>query len=201
MLRTKIALKQKYQEEKVFVVPHHQIAYQNKFTLETDKNSLEKLAKYDDYGAFIYRYEAEYNYVFQQLIPYVVIKNSEDMYYVSERLKGDERLVSTYSLGFGGHISEEDGPTNCIINGCIRELKEELIIDVSDCDLSLIGYVRDIASSTAEHIGFVFELTKDSVEINEKNNLNGFWMTKQDLINQYHKFESWAKYIIDHICG
>ena len=195
---TKKKLKERYGDEMVFAVPSHLMVHIPD-QLSHSSETIETLAQYDQLGMYILRSDAEMNMAFQQLIPYVIIKNKKgDKYFVAERIAGDERLTSSYSIGFGGHIDKEDGHKDVILNGLKRELDEELDM-TSVSKPEFIGTIRDLTSSTADHIGFVFEVSASKVKIKETKKLRGVWMTPQELVNNYFSFEGWSKYIIDNI--
>lgn len=192
----------KYGNEQVYVVPYDSVSnVPDKFSKSDD--NLEALKKYDLMGKYIFRYDAEYNPAFQQLIPYVLVTNTTGTkYYVSKRIAGDQRLVKNYSIGFGGHIDVVDGSNNIILKGLERELHEELDIEILRDSLEFFGYVRDLSSETSEHLGFVFTVKAKSmkaVSIREKENLVGTWMTLDELVDNYFLFENWSKYIIDYL--
>lgn len=195
---TKKKLKEKYGDETVFVVPSSLMAHiPDQFS--NGSETVETLAQYDQLGMYVLRSDAEMNMAFQQLIPYVVITNKKGTkYFVAERIAGDERLKSTYSAGFGGHIDKEDGHHNVILNGLKRELDEELDM-TSVSEPKFVGTIRDLSSPTAEHTGFVFEVSASKVRIKETKKLRGVWMTPQELVQNYFAFEGWSKYIIDNI--
>lgn len=198
----KAKLVEKYKDEQVYVVPFESVKHiEDKFSaIDTKDNSLKQLAKYDNLGKFILRHDAEYNPIFQQLIPYVLIADPlGEKFYVSKRIAGDQRLIKNLSLGFGGHINPCDGPTNVILNAFRRELQEEVDIKLHDDKIHFIGHVRDLTSSTPDHLGFVFVVKADKVRIKESHVLEGQWMTLKELEDNYFNFESWAKYIIDYL--
>jgi hypothetical protein len=68
-LQTKEQLKEKYKDEKVFVLPSNLVQnVHDRFSkLKHDKAIW---TKYDQLGIYIPRYEAEYNLAFHQIIPY-----------------------------------------------------------------------------------------------------------------------------------
>lgn len=197
---SKAQLKEKYKDEKVFVLPSNYCQNINdRFTKLKHDQSI--WSKYDNLGIYIPRYEAEYNLAFQQLIPYFLVTNKdESKFYVAKRIQGDSRLVNKMSLGFGGHINECDGTREAVFNALIREMNEELIIETTS-SFKFLGTMRDLTSETSEHFGLIFIIKseEDTISIRETENLEGVWMTKQELFDSYGKFENWAKYIIDYI--
>lgn len=193
-------LKQKYGDEKVFVItPDVTSNVPDKFTKEKHDESI--WTKYDNIGKYIPRWEAEYNYAFQQIIPYFLICNEdESKYFVSKRLQGDHRLTNKMSLGFGGHIDECDGYSQCILKAMVREMNEELRIDPIS-RAQYIGTIKDLSSDTNDHFGlaFIIKAKEGEVSILETEKLEGLWLTKEELFEHYYSFENWSRYIIDFL--
>ena len=114
-------LKYKYKDEQVLVVKERET------TLIPDGfNTLISKQTFNLFQTsqlFVYRYDAEYNNVFVQLIPYVVIKNLQgNMLWVTERIAGEERLQGKFSIGCGGHVNVQDMSDNTIMKAALREL-------------------------------------------------------------------------------
>lgn len=199
-MKSQDELKAKYKDEKVFVVPSNLIQnIGDKFTKAKHDTSIWK--KYDNLGIYIPRYEAEYNLAFQQIIPYFLVSNmDETKFYVAKRIQGDSRLVDKLSLGFGGHINDCDGTNEAVFKALVREMNEELNIEPNS-PFKFIGYMRDLTSETSEHFGLVFIIKskEDDISIKETDNLEGIWMTKQEMFDAYGKFENWAKYLLDYL--
>ena len=197
-------LKEKYGNEMVFVVPFDAIAntIPDGYTQKEFIKSSDMLASLGAKGNFIFRYDAEYNTAFQQLIPYtMVFNNNYSKIYVAKRIAGDARLVESYSLGFGGHINTcdlKDVRTTLWLNAAKRELDEELDI-VNPSEPIFNGYIRDLKSETSEHIGLLYSITCDDVKVKETDCLVGEWMAIDEILDKYTKFESWSKMLIDHM--
>lgn len=196
---SKAMLKNKYGNEQVFVISYMLTTdVPDLFTVGNISNK--NLHIFEGKGHYVFRCDAEYNNSVQQIIPYIVIL-SEDLkrIYVSERIAGEERLRKNLSF-FGGHINPCDSAAgnSLILNAAERELNEEVNL-TGRTVLMLIGTVRDIASSTPDHLGFVFSTTAKKAEIKEVEGMNGRWMTFDQVITNYTKFEGWARYIIDYV--
>lgn len=192
------ALKEKYGDERVFVVPVQTISHINdKFQHEKHTNDI--WSRYDGLGKYVLRYEAEYEPSMQQIIPYFFVLNEDkSKILVAKRIKGDHRLVQMMSLGFGGHIDSCDGSHEVVLKALAREMHEELDIEPIS-KANYIGTIRDMNSETNDHFGLVFYVIaeEDKVHIRETDNLEGHWMTIEDAIDEYGKFENWSKYILD----
>ena len=196
---SKSVLEHKYGKEQVLVTP-----FISTYTVPDKYSpfSKETIASLYDNWRFMLRCDAEYNMSVTQIIPYVlVIQENRSSVYVTERMAGEERLSHALSLGAGGHINPVDTQEGfAIVNGAIRELNEELDVKLAnDGMLEYAGTVRDITSATGEHLGVVFVAYAKSARVREKNTLKGKWMDFQDLMRNYSKFESWARYIIDYM--
>jgi len=192
-------LKNKYKDEQVFIIPYANVADINdKFTRVTNEQDT-IWTKYDSVGKYIFRYDAEGNNAVQQLIPYILIQNeSTGEFFVTKRIKGEPRLVDQLSLGIGGHINPCDGAREALFKGLVRELLEEVYIEVTT-RANFVGYMRDITSSTNDHFGCVFLIKAKEVRVRETDKLEGLWMSIDQLEDNYFKFEGWARYIIDYI--
>lgn len=197
-IKERLALRDKYKDEKIYVIPADKINCKDKFTkMKHDKDIWKK---YDHLGKYIYRYEAEYDPAFQQPIPYLIVTNKDQThFYVTKRIGGDSRLKNLLSLGVGGHINEEDGYDEIILKCLIREMNEELNINPIS-PYQFLGTIRDLGSKTAEHFGLLFIVKADTdVSVKEKDKIQGYWMKKETLFDKYTLFENWSKFIIDYL--
>lgn len=193
-------LKAKYKDEQVFVVPASILAnIEDGFTKE--KHSKEIYRKYDHVGKFIYRYDAEGDPTFQQIIPYVILFNpNTNLFYTYKRIEGsgEARLHNQLSLGFGGHIDSSDGTNEVVFKGLVRELMEEVEHN-NIAPAEFIGYIRNMQSETNDHTGLVFLLLVNQAEVRETEKYVGEWMTAEQLEEHYFKFEDWGKHLINYI--
>lgn len=193
-----VQLKQKYKNEQVLVIPEQKaINIPDNFCYGITK-SAKRL--FQTAHTFIYRWMAEYNYAFVQLISYIIVTNKEqDKLFVTQRIAGEERLISSYSFS-GGHVNPEDFSRDTMRTAAMRELNEELDINLLEgTKLIPYGTVRDFSSTTRDHLGLVFLAVADKVAVKEKNTLRGEWMDIAALVKNYYKFESWGRYVIDHL--
>src|SRR5260221_6207164 len=105
------------------------------------------------------RSEAELDKRFKQLIPYVLLFwNGKVLRYQRGKRGQESRLHGLYSLGIGGHISEEDHglfvTDRGYQDGMRRELVEELAID--DVKETAVAVINDDSTEVgAVHFGVV----------------------------------------------
>src|ERR1044071_1846531 len=82
---------------------------------------------------YLNRSEAEHDKRYKQLIPYVLlICNDKILRYRRGKGGGETRLHGLYSVGIGGHISEEDHQlfsNDPYREGMRRELMEEVAVE------------------------------------------------------------------------
>ena len=151
------------------------------------------------------RSEAELDKRYKQLIPYVlVICNGKILRYRRGKGGGEKRLHGLYSVGVGGHISEED---NGLFSNAVgyhesmrRELMEEVAIDegkeatvalIND-DSTDVGYV---------HFGVVHVLnvTDEDVAGRRSGILAPEFVPIADAIKDAAEYESWSRFCLEHL--
>lgn len=150
----------------------------------------------------INRLTAETDETFKQLIPYVLIKNQSNYLLTKRNKKQTEvRLHDKMSIGLGGHINPVDSSEkfDLIIGGLFREIQEE--ISITDFAYpQFIGFINDDISEVGRvHLGLLFEIeTKSStLDIVEKDKMEGNWASLTDIEASYEHLESWSKIAFD----
>ena len=189
-------LKLKYGREIIYVFsPELFENFNDQFTRVDEKFFREINGK----GFFISRYMAEYNKSILQPIPYIVLVNEKTKkIFVTCRIGGEERLLNKFAF-IGGHVDESDSDEFNIIRAAARrELKEEVSCVPASHFESLIfhGIIKDIHSSTADHVGFVFTKIVSDAEVLETDNLKGIWLSIDEAKEKIDSFESWAQIVI-----
>jgi predicted NUDIX family phosphoesterase len=151
------------------------------------------------------RSEAELDKRYKQLIPYVlVICDGKILRYRRGKGGGEKRLHGLYSVGVGGHISEED---NGLFSNAVgyhesmrRELMEEVAIEgakeaavalIND-DSSDVGYV---------HFGVVHVLTvtNENVAGNRSGIVSPEFVPIADAVKDAAEYESWSRFCLEHL--
>ena len=154
---------------------------------------------------YLNRSEAELDKHHKQLIPYVlVICKDKILRYRRGKGGGEKRLHGLYSVGVGGHISEED---NGLFTKAVgyhesmrRELMEEVAIEgaqeaavaVINDDSTDVGYV---------HFGVVHVLnvTNENVAGSRSGIVAPEFVPIADAIKDAAEYESWSRFCLEHL--
>lgn len=163
-------------------------------------------------GYFAERGFAETNEMEQQIIPYCTITTNKlvDGRWVPhvltyQRHAGDSRLVGNTSIGFGGHIEEQDNGSHnvgngfdfsslnnyglTVVNNVVRELVEEIsftstgLVKLFDRTFGLYGFVYEHETPVGRvHLGIALNFAVKEEDINlsgisdeNKSGKNLYW--------------------------
>lgn len=151
---------------------------------------------------FMPRSEAEYNFKYKQVIPYVIVRNGID-YLLLKRTTGqtETRLHNKFSLGIGGHINPVPSVSgnDIILHSLHRELNEEILLnDISE--LQFTGIINDESNSVSKvHLGLLYVLHVSSpvYQVRETEKMTAQWMTGDQIINFYDNLETWSQIAYD----
>src|SRR5947209_6396709 len=154
---------------------------------------------------YLNRSEAEQDKRYKQLIPYVlVICNDKILRYRRGKGGGETRLHGLYSVGIGGHISEEDHGlfSNALgyQEGMRRELMEEVAIDemkeaavaVINDDSTEVGYV---------HFGVVHILhaANETIAGRRSGIVAPEFIPIVEAVKDVAGYESWSRFCLEHL--
>lgn len=192
----------KYGEEKVLCVSNNHLkGIKKKVYGKTVKKLMKAIKKH---GYFDYRSLAEQDFTEKQVIPYVVLRCGDE-YFVTERIKGDDRLIGKLSIAVGGHINPCDvmdeknmDYPELIIDCCIaRELWEETTLDFSKIQhkefiSTFIDYSEEVSKAHVCLLTVIDVIDKD-IQVKETDKLAGHWMNNEDIKDKFHLFENWSQ--------
>ena len=154
---------------------------------------------------YLNRSEAEQDKRYKQLIPYVlVIRHDRILRYRRGRGGQETRLHGLYSVGIGGHISEEDhGLFSTGLgyqDGMRRELMEEVALDsvkeaavaVINDDSTEVGYV---------HFGVVhvMHVANETIVGRRSGIVNPEFIPIVDAVKNTAAYESWSGFCLQHL--
>jgi len=152
---------------------------------------------------FMKRDDAEYNFNYKQVIPYVIIRHGNDFLLLKRTKKQTEkRLHDKYSLGIGGHINPVslDTAENIIMQGLYRELNEEIFLHEPG-ELHFIGIINDESNSVSRvHLGllYVLDVYASEYRVLEDDKMTAQWAAKERLSEYYRYFETWSQIVYDY---
>jgi predicted NUDIX family phosphoesterase len=153
------------------------------------------------------RSEAELDKRYKQLIPYVLIlHNGRILRYRRGKGGQETRLHGLYSVGIGGHISEEDHGlftgAQGYQEGMRRELMEEVAIEsVNDVAVALIN--DDSTDVGTVHFGVVHvvHVPNDEVAKRRSGIVAPEFIPVADAARDAASYESWSRFCLENIDG
>ncbi|MFO7881386.1 MAG: DNA mismatch repair protein MutT [Kosmotogaceae bacterium] len=151
-------------------------------------------------GMYIPRELAEIDENYRQIIPYVVLKDS-DNYYLFKRTKkqGEKRLHEKYTLGVGGHINRQDlhkdGIWKTFKEGMYREVKEEVEIKLKN--INYLGLINDLSTAVSRvHLGVAYLAYIEFFGLNEPDKFEVKKLPLSDLKKFEEKMEGWSRLVL-----
>lgn len=154
---------------------------------------------------YINRSEAEQDRRYKQLIPYALIICGDKILRYRRGKGGQEtRLHGLYSVGVGGHISEED---NGLFNPGVgyhdamrRELIEEVDIDATK--EMAVGVINDDSSEVGfVHLGIVHivPVPDESVANRRSGIVSPEFVPISEAVKNAEAYESWSRFCLENL--
>jgi predicted NUDIX family phosphoesterase len=151
------------------------------------------------------RSEAEQDKRYKQLIPYVLLVcNGKILRYRRGKGGQETRLHGLYSVGIGGHISDEDhGLFSEGIgyeDGMRRELMEE--VAVQEVNAPAVGLINDDSTEVGfVHFGVVhiLHVADESVAGRRSGIVNPEFIPLAEALKDPSAYESWSKFCLEHL--
>jgi predicted NUDIX family phosphoesterase len=151
------------------------------------------------------RSEAEHDPAYKQIIPYVLLFCRGKLLRYRRGKGGQERrLHGLYSVGIGGHISEEDhglfARDRGYQDGMRRELREELAVsDVIETAVALIN--DDSTEVGAVHFGVVHvaRVPNEQVAGGRSGIVGPEFIPIAEAIKDPSRYESWSRLCLEHL--
>lgn len=154
---------------------------------------------------YLNRSEAEKDKRYKQLIPYVLlICNGKILRYRRGKGGQETRLHGFYSVGIGGHISDEDhGLFSAGIGyeeGVRRELMEEVAVE--QVNAPAVGLINDDSTEVGYvHFGVVhiMHVPDESVAGRRSGILGPEFIPIADALSDPSAYESWSRFCLEHL--
>lgn len=160
-------------------------------------------------GFFHSRYNCEDDERLLQLIPYVLLFGPERRvfsYVRANHIKdyGDERLFGKHSVGLGGHINRNDGPS--YLESCIRRevLQEEVDVKGTYSNPLLMGTLSSCDRPVDRvHFGLIYAIhTSGDIAIKESSLVSGRMASISELLGDSmrdQRYETWSRILIPYL--
>lgn len=163
--------------------------------------------------------------IFPQILGYFQIMSPDGRILCYQRKGKEKGLLGKWSLGVGGHVSQEDlyevesetgdeipDLATLVYSGALREIHEELgivpewieelgdIESFKDAANKILATMVDPTSSV--HVGLPMQLhlpehIYDSLHLDPSEFCNFKWMTKEELKASDMEFETWSKILVE----
>jgi predicted NUDIX family phosphoesterase len=154
---------------------------------------------------YLNRSDAEQDKRYKQLIPYVLlICRDKILRYRRGRGGQETRLHGLYSVGIGGHISEEDhglfSKDRGYQEGMRRELMEEVAIDA--VNEPAVAAINDDSTEVGQvHFGVVHlvRVSDESVAGRRSGIVGPEFIPMVDAVKDPSGYESWSRFCLEHL--
>ena len=151
------------------------------------------------------RSEAEQDKRFKQLIPYVlIICHGKVLRYRRGRGGQETRLHGLYSIGIGGHISEEDhglfSSGGGYQEGMRREIMEEVAVE--EVREAAVGVINDDSTEVGQvHFGVVhiMHVANENIAGRRIGILGPEFIPIPEAMNDPAGYESWSRFCLEKL--
>ena len=162
-------------------------------------------------------------YIMPQILGYFQFVNDEGQYFAYQRKGKEKGLFGQWSIGIGGHVSQEDlfdvhehtdedypDIATLIYAGALRELQEEVGIDArwfsefNSVDDFIEAIDRALVSNTtvtsSVHVGIPLTINVssllDQMNLDPAEFCNFKWVTVEELQTNVDQYEDWSQMLI-----
>lgn len=162
-------------------------------------------------------------YIMPQILGYFQFVNDEGQYFAYQRKGKEKGLFGQWSIGVGGHVSQQDLYEECeyadegyphiaalIYAGALRELQEEVGIDArwfsefNSVDDFIEAVDRALVSNTtvtsSVHVGIPLTINVssfiDQMNLDPAEFCNFTWVTVDELKADVDQYEDWSQMLI-----
>jgi predicted NUDIX family phosphoesterase len=156
---------------------------------------------------YLNRSDAEQDKRFKQLIPYVLLVCRDKILRYRRGKGGQEtRLHGLYSVGVGGHISEEDhglfSHDRGYQEGMRRELMEEVAVDAGN--QPAVAAINDDSTEVGQvHFGIVHivRVSEESVAGGRIGIVSPEFIPMAVAVKDASAYESWSRFCLERLYG
>jgi predicted NUDIX family phosphoesterase len=155
---------------------------------------------------YLNRSEAEHDKRYKQLIPYVLlICNGKILRYRRGKGGQETRLHGLYSVGVGGHISDQDdglfsGDSAGYQDGMRRELMEEVAVE--EVNAAPVAVINDDSTEVGQvHFGVVhvMHMPDESVAGRRSGIVGPEFIPISEAVKEASAYESWSRFCLENL--
>jgi Predicted phosphoesterase (MutT family) len=154
---------------------------------------------------YLNRSEAEHDRRYKQLIPYVLVIGDGRLLRYQRGKGGQEtRLRGLWSVGIGGHISEEDHSLFTkdfgYFEGMRREVREE--VDVEEVSEVAVAVINDDSTDVGYvHFGVVhiMQVANENVAGRRSGIASPEFIAIADAVKDASNYESWSRFCLENL--
>jgi len=154
---------------------------------------------------YLNRSEAEQDKRYKQLIPYILLISGGRILRYRRGKGGQEtRLHGLYSVGIGGHISEEDhglfSSDRGYQDGMRRELLEEVALD--EVKEAAVAVINDDSTEVGQvHFGVVhvMQVARENVAGRRSGIVAPEFIPIADAVSDAAGYESWSRFCLENM--
>jgi predicted NUDIX family phosphoesterase len=154
---------------------------------------------------YLNRSEAEHDRRYKQLIPYVLVVCDGRLLRYQRGKGGQEtRLRGLWSVGIGGHISEEDHSLFTkdfgYFDGMRREVREE--VEVDEVGESAVAVINDDSTDVGYvHFGVVhvMQAANENVAGRRSGIASPEFIAIADAVKDAADYESWSRFCLENL--
>lgn len=154
---------------------------------------------------YLNRSEAEQDKRYKQLIPYILLISGGRILRYRRGKGGQEtRLHGLYSVGIGGHISEEDhglfSSDRGYQDGMRRELMEEVALD--EVKEAAVAVINDDSTEVGQvHFGVVhvMQVARENVAGRRSGIVAPEFVPIADAVSDVAGYESWSRFCLENM--
>ncbi len=154
---------------------------------------------------YLNRSEAEQDKRYKQLIPYVLLVCDDKILRYRRGRGGEEtRLHGSYSVGIGGHISDEDhglfSTDNGYQDGMRREVREE--VDIDEVKEASVAVINDDSTDVGYvHFGVVhiMQVTNEKAAGRRSGIVGPEFIPIVEAVKDASSYESWSRFCLERL--
>ena len=151
---------------------------------------------------FLPKPKAEQNFEFKQWIPYVFIqKGKEILRYQRSQKGGETRLRGMYSIGIGGHVTDEDwAQGKGYLTGLMREVVEETGLQSKPGPA--VGAINDDSTEVGRvHFGIVHIIKlPENAKINRGEEISSpEFISISKAYKNRNCYETWSRICLEYL--